>query len=150
MHIYTFSAGFRRILIIRSTQQPVDTIVFHDYGLTVIKQAASPPHGAPLGATRRSSGAISEGTDMKFSEVVNWHCFINCPNRYRAEAGWCRRHSFGDDRINGAATRRRTQNTTALIQPELARLVPSPLFSNPYTTSCCFCCFFVLFFLQAE
>ena len=38
--LHTFRHGFRRTWIVRATEQPTETTVFHDYGLAVIKEAA--------------------------------------------------------------------------------------------------------------
>ena len=38
--LHTFRHGFRRTWIVRATEQPTETTVFHDSGLAVIKEAA--------------------------------------------------------------------------------------------------------------
>ena len=38
--LHTFREGFRRTWIVRATDQPTETTVFHDWGLAVIKEAA--------------------------------------------------------------------------------------------------------------
>ena len=38
--LHTFRHGFRHTWIVRATEQPTETTVFHDFGLAVIKEAA--------------------------------------------------------------------------------------------------------------
>ena len=39
--LHTFRHGFRRTWIVRAQEQPIERIVYHDFGLAVIKEAAS-------------------------------------------------------------------------------------------------------------
>ena len=48
--LYTYRQGFRRTWIVRSSQEPTEKMLQHDFGLAVIKDA--PPRKSPLSTER--------------------------------------------------------------------------------------------------
>ena len=128
--LHTFRQGFRRTWIVRSTQQPVEKTVFHDYGLAVIKEAA--PRRMHQHTERyqvpRADRPVQFVKEQTANYPKSWAGIVS--STARTEIGPKRVGTDGTvsamvaSTVAVAAAGPRPQNTTALIPSEPARPVP--------------------------
>ena len=72
--LHTFRQGFRRTWIVRSTQQPVEKTIFHDYGLAVIKEAAPrrPPQQTERYQVPRADRPVQFVKEQAANDPKSW------------------------------------------------------------------------------
>ena len=67
--IHTFRHGFRRTWIVRATADPIETIIQHDFGIAVVKEAVAKPR---VVATERFQAPVRTASTFMRETASNY------------------------------------------------------------------------------